>query len=129
MHVILYEIYRVRQLLIFKACYILILEINAKNSSIDPKFQAAFVGSEVSIKCYSHSKPIWHVSFGNKNIVIKKNISIILRKKFYIYELFFSNAKTRHTGKYTCQGTKKNGLRFEEISSLHVGGEIIEVLH
>jgi len=92
---------------------------------IQPEDLAAFVGSKISVKCYSYSKPKWTKSLGNAKFTVRKLIVKCMRAMLYVHELSIFKAETQHTGEYKCQGTKRNGLTFERNTFIYIGGKFI----
>ena len=101
------------------------LDICSRVFSVQPKAYAAFVGSTVTLKCHSQSKPEWRKRYGKNNFVIKTDISHCKETKVYTYELYISEASTQHNGEYICQGTQLNGVPFKESSLVHIGGKYL----
>jgi len=92
---------------------------------IIPKVQAAFVGSTISVKCYSYTKPKWRKSFGHTKFTIRKSFLQCFRTKIYVHELYIYKAGPQHNSEYKCRGTQRNGLTFEENTLVYVGSRFL----
>ena len=81
-----------------------------KYGTIFPESQAAYIGSQARIVCFSILKPRFTKNGGK----IIKNIQID-------NSLVFNKVKKKDGGFYTCNGTKSDG-NFSVTSKLYVGG-------
>ena len=78
--------------------------------TISPESQAAYIGSQARIICFSITEPTFTKNGGK----------IIKKIQLYNYLVFNKVSKT-DGGSYTCHGTKSDG-NFSVTSKLYVGG-------
>lgn len=82
-----------------------------------PPLLVLYIGQEISLTCYSSSKPTWYHS--------KKDIST----QYYSndgYTVKISNGQFSDGGIYSCTGTYVNGTTFFAFSEVHVGSKLHE---
>ena len=86
------------------------------DGKIEPQSLLIYTGSEINLHCHSSSRPSW----------------LYFEERIPLGQLFnggFSvrvvNASTYHSGRYVCQGTLRNQLKFTAFSFVYVGGKIL----